>query len=112
MLEALFKIADFRVLECQGRIEGWAAFHRFGRGYVIGPVVATNQEFARSLIATLICEHGSQFLRIDILASSQLSGWLAAGLPAVSEVVTMARGPLPVRGRGASVYALANQALG
>ena len=101
------------VLESVGQPIGFAIRRRFGRGEVIGPVVARNLTDARTLITGLIEDQVGRFIRADVPHASGLSSWLAEqGLAPVSEVVTM------VRGGGINVsgsvkrFALINQAMG
>lgn len=114
MLRALAAAGMGLVLDIDERTRGYALYRRFGRGHVIGPVVATDGESAKALIDTWIASHDAGFLRIDVPLASGLSAWLETrGLTKVSEVVTMARGAPPVTAPGAPRrFALASQALG
>lgn len=121
LIHALFAIADVLVAERAGRIVGYATVRPWGRGVVIGPVVAPDASVARALIATLARRHVGTFVRIDVARSAGLSPWLEAiGLPRTDEAVAMVRGtppppappPAPPRGRDATVFALSNQSLG
>jgi hypothetical protein len=86
MLKALAELGQILGLERDGHLVGFAVFRRFGRGYVIGPVVAEEAEGAKALIADWIAGHGSDFLRIDVTVWSGLSPWLEGqGLPQVGE---------------------------
>ncbi|MGF1609358.1 MAG: GNAT family N-acetyltransferase [Kiloniellales bacterium] len=114
MLRALAAAGVGLVFVVEGRMRGYAFYRRFGRGHVIGPVVAPGDEAAKLLIGTWIASHGTGFLRIDVPLASGLSGWLeAGGLPKVSEVVTMARGAPPATNSDSPrLFALASQSLG
>jgi len=60
LLPELMKIADTVVLERQGEILGFSMFRAFGRGHVIGPVVAldtTDLSRAKALIAHWLTLH-------------------------------------------------------
>lgn len=92
---------------------GFAMLRRFGRGWVIGPVVAPDADGAKALILHWLAVKQGSFCRIDIPGESGLGPWFEElGLPCVGTVLTMARGPAPVSGPEAKVFALAAQALG
>ncbi|MBN8942150.1 MAG: GNAT family N-acetyltransferase [Rhizobiales bacterium] len=113
LLSALLGVADGIALDRNGETVGFALFRRFGRGYVIGPVVAENAEGAKALISHWVGAHAGMFLRIDVPGDSGLSGWLNdLGLTGVDPVATMARGTPPLRGTTVGTFAAVNQALG
>lgn len=113
LLNALYPIADTIVAEQEGRITGYACVRRWGRGVVIGPVIAHDAQDAKALIATLAAKHVGTFVRIDVTLASGLSLWLASlGLPQVGEVISMSLGPPPQAGPDATLFALSNQSLG
>jgi predicted N-acetyltransferase YhbS len=96
-----------------GSIAGFACHRRFGRGHLIGPVVARDDEAARALIAHAIDANAGRFLRIDVPVDSGLSDWLKGlGLARVDTVVGMVRGAPPQRGNNVHAFGLVNQALG
>jgi hypothetical protein len=101
------------VLEDREGIAGFSFFRRFGRGHVIGPVIARDDDAARVLIAHWIASNPGEFVRIDLAGQAGLSDWLEGlGLARVSSPVVMRRGE-PVMGNGAMhCFALVNQALG
>ena len=88
-----------------GQIDGYGVLRRFGRGWVLGPLLARNESHARALIRHLTADHAGQFIRIDLAADvqafaahgsqtpgPQLGAWLQAqGLAMVDEPVTMIR---------------------
>lgn len=112
-LNEILKSATGIVTESQGEITGFAIIRKFGRGYAIGPVIASSQEQAKAMIQSLINQHINEFVRIDVPQSSQLSTWLEEiGLPQVDTVVEMIRGDMPQRDNTLRQYALINQALG
>ncbi|WP_158968875.1 GNAT family N-acetyltransferase [Chachezhania sediminis] len=90
---------------------GFGAVRTFGKGRLIGPVVAADRSTALALIATF-AEPG-QFLRIDVTDDADLAPVLSgAGLTVLPPEVAMVRGasaPVPERFRR---YALVSQALG
>jgi len=112
--DALAKKGPFAVVRNRDNIVAFAATRSFGRGEVVGPVVAENAEQARDLIAFVLSGMEGRFVRIDIPEQSDLSPLLERwGLPHEGGVVAMARGAtgesktLEVR-----AFALASQALG
>jgi GNAT superfamily N-acetyltransferase len=93
-----------------GQITGLAASRPFGRGYVIGPVVAPDAEAAQNLIAAAAQGQEGQFLRVDTTDKAGLGPWLETlGLAHVGGGVTMQRGDAPPAGLR---HALFSQALG
>ena len=113
MLNRLFDSGDGYVLLRDGIICGYAISRLFGRGHVVGPVVAESPADARALIAFAIVRLGPVFVRIDTPACSQLGEWLESiGLQQVSDATTMVLGrPAPWTGP-ARLFALANQSFG
>ena len=113
LLDALFAVGKVAVIEREGRVQGYACVRRFGRGVVVGPVVARDAMDAKALVATLAAEHRGGFVRIDVPATSGLSPWLEEiGLPHVDHVDSMVRGKPPTRAADATLFALSNQSLG
>lgn len=111
-LATLLEDAEPIVLDRDGVATGFAMLRRFGRGKVIGPVIAPDAEGARLLIAHWLGQRQGEFLRIDVPEDSGLSPWLAeAGLPAVDPVLRMVRGtpPAPAAVRA---FGLISQAFG
>lgn len=101
------------VLDRDGVVEGVAIFRRFGRGYVIGPVVAGDATRAQALIAQWLGSRSGEFVRLDIDPETRLGPWLdELGIIEVGRVVTMARGSVPPRGGAQRSYVIVSQALG
>ncbi|WP_414833872.1 GNAT family N-acetyltransferase [Afifella sp. YEN Y35] len=103
------------VLRDKGSLSGFGICRPFGRGRVIGPVVAANIEAARNLILALIERHAGEFLRIDTRRDTGLSSWLTdLGLPETGSGVAMARGeePRAIRHGEPKTFALVSQAFG
>lgn len=93
--------------------QGFAQIRHFGRGWLIGPVVAPDQAGAKALVLHWLGTKSGKFCRLDVTEESGLSPWLEEiGLPRVGQVVTMVRGAVPLRSGEAQVMALAAQALG
>ena len=114
LLRTLAKVGQLAVL-CNGQgLTGFAALRRFGRGEVIGPVVAANADDGKALLAYFMSEREGRFVRVDTAESSQLGAWLAdRGLVRVDEGIAMQR-PVVARSTCApfTPFALASQAFG
>ncbi|OHV81947.1 GNAT family N-acetyltransferase [Ensifer sp. LCM 4579] len=107
-------IGEFAVIRREGQVCGFAALRPFGRGEVIGPVIAANLDDAKALTAYFIARRPGQFLRVDTTAVTGLAPWLAERkLAHVGGGIAMMK-PVsqPAAGFFATTYALANQALG
>jgi len=116
LLQAVLQHGQCVVLQQQGQPQGFAMLRRFGRGEVIGPVVAADADAARALIAHWLGVCAGRFVRIDVPTDAGLADWLAeAGLVAVDTCARMVRGFAPVAGKGGDgsvrTYALVSQAL-
>ena len=96
------------------RPTGFTILRDFGRGQMIGPVVAADEDDAIALVAAAAGASRPGVLRIDIPAGAlRLAAWLtAAGLPAIDTVTTMLRGAWPAAQGGVQRFGLALQALG
>ncbi|WBL81567.1 GNAT family N-acetyltransferase [Bradyrhizobium xenonodulans] len=113
LLNRLFDSGDGYVLLRDGMLRGYAISRLFGRGHVIGPVVAESPTDARALIEFAIAQLGPVFVRIDTPASSQLGEWLESiGLPRVSDATTMVLGTPAPWTEPARIFGLANQSFG
>ncbi|RXH39156.1 GCN5 family acetyltransferase [Bradyrhizobium zhanjiangense] len=113
MLEKLLHSGDGYVLQRDGMARGYAISRLFGRGHVIGPVVAETATDARALIEAALARLGSVLVRIDTSATSQLGDWFERiGLKQVGGATTMILGtPAPSSGP-ARVFAIPNQSFG
>jgi hypothetical protein len=113
VLVSLLERGECVVLERAGEAIGFSILRRFGRGLVVGPVVAPDAADARALIAHWLHGRQGQFIRVDIRVGSDLGAWLVeCGLKPASTVTAMVRGQAPVAPGPARLYALINQALG
>jgi GNAT superfamily N-acetyltransferase len=110
MLDRLIQAGNGHVLLRDGEPCGYAISRPFGRGHVIGPVVAESAADARALIEAALERLGQVFVRVDTDANSQLGDWLESiGLSQVGDATTMVKGPhIPPAGP-AHMFALANQ---
>jgi GNAT superfamily N-acetyltransferase len=112
VLAALLEAADCIVLDRESVACGFAMLRRFGRGQLIGPVIAPDAEAARLLMAHWLGQRQGEFIRVDVTAESGLSDWLAGlGLAQVGEALRMMRGAPPAPAAVRS-FALVNQAIG
>lgn len=111
LLKQLIGVAEGAVLERDGEVAGFSLIRPFGRGYVIGPVVAPDTDGAQALIATWSDAYAGAFVRVDVTGSSGLGEWLAqAGLAEVDTAVTMARNGVPPYDGTVRQFAIASQA--
>ncbi|WP_407154722.1 GNAT family N-acetyltransferase [Bradyrhizobium sp. STM 3557] len=109
LLDRLVQSGDGYVLQRDGTTRGYAISRRFGRGHVIGPVVADSLTDARALIGASLARLGRVFVRVDTSASSQLGEWLESiGLRQVSDATTMILGQASSTGP-ARMFAIASQ---
>ncbi|MBY5583025.1 GNAT family N-acetyltransferase [Rhizobium leguminosarum] len=114
LLSYLAGIGEFAIIRRDSGISGFACLRPFGRGEVIGPVVAADLGQARMLIEHFIARRPGRFLRVDTTAETGLSPWLAEhGLAHVGGGITMKK-PLvhDAADPTATTFALASQALG
>ena len=113
LIDALFATGDLKVINRGGRVSGYGCVRAWGRGVVIGPIVAADVANARALISAFAASHVGQFVRVDVPEATGLSPWLdSVGLPRVNQVVAMALGTPPMLGTDARLFALSNQSLG
>lgn len=99
------------VLPASGPPGGFAIRRRFGRGHLIGPLVAGHEDDALRLCQALL---RPGFLRADLPEhATALAALLRdAGLDVVDRPLVMQRGERPGAQRGPRTFALASQALG
>ena len=99
------------VIETAGRLSGFAIRRRFGRGDLIGPVVAASEQDGMELVATSL---GAGFNRIDVAHDNLhvASALLRLGLADAGAVVAMIRGDWPPVSGDVCRFALASQAFG
>lgn len=112
VLRALLAAGETVVLERHGKVAGFSVMRRFGHGHAIGPVVASDTDHAKALIAYWFESYAGSFVRIDVTGASGLQGWLAeAGLLQVDTVVAMARHGVPKADSTLQQFAIISQAL-
>ncbi|MCF6116884.1 GNAT family N-acetyltransferase [Mesorhizobium muleiense] len=114
LMNALAGEGRFAAITNEDGIAAFAAVRAFGRGEVVGPVVAEDRDQARALIAFILSGMQGRFVRIDIPEVAGLSPWLEElGLAHVGGPVAMLRGASNIPGSAnARIFALASQALG
>ncbi|WP_411196376.1 GNAT family N-acetyltransferase [Rhizobium sp.] len=113
LIAYLAKVGEIAVIRRNGRVTGFAVLRTFGRGEVIGPVIAGNLEDAKALVAHFIARRPGVFLRVDTTAAAGLSDWLAEqGFAHVGGGIAMMKPSIPGADSDATIFALANQALG
>jgi predicted N-acetyltransferase YhbS len=114
LLQVLARDGRIALLRKDGRIVGYGALRTFGRGDVIGPVIADDIDGAKALISFFIDARPGAFLRIDTPLASGLSAWLVEqGLAQAGGGIAMRRGATAPQPAGpARLFALASQALG
>jgi predicted N-acetyltransferase YhbS len=111
MLDRLLRDGDCLVIETAGDVSGFACRRVFGRGEMIGPVVAADEADAIALVAASL---RPGFQRVDIpMRAEALAAWLTeAGLPPVDTVTTMIRGAWVRQDGTARKFGLVSQAFG
>lgn len=94
LMAALFEKSTATGLYRDGRLVAFALCRRFGRGFVVGPVVAEADEDARAVVAPHVAEHAGTFLRLDTHRKSGVFRTFIAeaGLPVFDTVLTMTQG--------------------
>jgi hypothetical protein len=116
LIDALVARSRGMVLTRQGNVEAFALMRPFGRGMVVGPVIAGSEEDALRVIHPLIAEQSGRFLRIDLWdETSRLSAFAEhCGLSVAEKGTRMSLGkPWPVStGTMPSLFAPASQATG
>ncbi|MCP1120280.1 GNAT family N-acetyltransferase [Robbsia andropogonis] len=93
VMRALLQISDCAVLAQAGKIVGFSMFRRFGRGYMVGPIVAprsTKDVLAKLLIAHWLNGRTDEYIRLDVPKGAVLNDWLIEqGLKRVDTVNKM-----------------------
>jgi len=92
---------------------GFAILRRFGRGAMIGPVVAPGAGPAKAMIAHLAGLAGGRFLRIDAVADPEIEAWLRdLGLVHAGGMRAMKKGAFAPASPDFTTFALADLATG
>lgn len=111
LLDRLLDLGECAVVDGRDGVTGFAIRRRFGRGDVIGPLVASGEDDAAALVAHLA---RAGFLRIDVPGEApRLRACIEAlGLAPVDTVETMVRGPWAPPADRVRRFGLVGQALG
>ncbi|KQZ62148.1 GNAT family acetyltransferase [Rhizobium sp. Root149] len=114
LIRRLAEIGEYAVVSREGKAKAFAAIRPFGRGEVIGPVVAPDLDDAKALVSHFISRRNGTFLRVDTGAGTGLAPWLQDhGLVHVGGGIIMARPVITLSvASTVTTFALANQALG
>lgn len=119
LLARLWSLSSGTGVFRNGRLAAFALCRPFGRGYVVGPIVATQDSDAVAVLTPHVAAHAGRFLRVD---TNRVTGPFADflgkhGLPVFDTVQTMSRGGRPHEpdgrdGGAPSTYGLVSQAFG
>ncbi|GAA0756056.1 GNAT family N-acetyltransferase [Ideonella azotifigens] len=111
-LRMLLDQGEIVVLDRDMEAVGFAVMRRFGRGLVIGPVIAPDLHGAKALIAHFTRLAAGKFLRVDVRANGELIEWVEGlGLRRVAMAIPMTKGAVAASGAIRS-FALLSQSLG
>ena len=114
VIAALLPVSTGTVALRDGKPVGFALCRQFGRGHVVGPIVAEDDAMAIALTRPHVVAHQGGFLRVDTaFEQTGLGQFLeASGMPIFDTVTPMIRGKAH-GGKGApKTYGLVTQALG
>lgn len=119
LIEMLFGQSAGYGLFRDGMLAAFALCRPFGRGHVVGPVVAGCDADAIAVVRPHVAEHAGQFLRLDThKENGEFATFVSqSGMAVYDTVLTMSRGKRladfsPDQPAPAETYALASQALG
>ena len=119
LMTALFAQSHSFGLFRAGRLEAFAICRRFGRGHVVGPVVASKDSDAIAVVKPHVTAHAGQFLRLDThRTSGEFRDFLAAaGFALFDAVTTMSlrsdtKGTYPRGKESPTSYGVVSQAFG
>lgn len=102
--------ARLAVVRRDGDVTGFAACRLFGKGHMIGPVVAREAKDAKALISHHLRGLVGQFVRLDVTRDTELSAWLVkTGLLIADQPPVMERGAISASPERVAVF---SQALG
>jgi GNAT superfamily N-acetyltransferase len=113
LLERLLQVSNGHILECNGTPVGFSLSRTFGRGHVIGPMVAPDDAAAITLVAPHVSRLAGSFLRIDSAETGvEFTDFLdTVGLIRVETMTRMRIGAAPMGSPAARSYAFVNQSL-
>jgi ribosomal protein S18 acetylase RimI-like enzyme len=113
-LSALLPVSAGALLEREGAVVGFALCRPFGRGHVVGPIVAEDDAMAIALLTPHVEAHQGEFLRVDTAQEQGAFGAFldSCGLTIFDTVTPMIRGKAHGPSGAARIFGLVNQALG
>ncbi|PDS76761.1 GNAT family N-acetyltransferase [Rhizobium sp. L43] len=106
--------ASICTLRRDGEIVGYSMCREFGRGHVVGPIVASNDQDAINLTAVHLRDLAGGFARVDTREKGLFAEFLQQSRLTVADTVTtMSRGRSFLNGKSGepAVYGLAGHAL-
>jgi ribosomal protein S18 acetylase RimI-like enzyme len=114
LMTALVEAGEVVALRRDGGIVGFSICRLFGKGHVVGPVIARENEEARRLIAYWLRRHAGQPLRVDVPKEhAAIVSWLnELGIVRGGELPIMVLGTPPMPSGPARRFALVSQAMG
>lgn len=114
VLDAVMDVSTGLLATRAGRPCGFALMRRFGKGHVLGPLVAESEAMAMLIAAPLMRQMQGAFLRVDTPCSGKaLTGFLnASGMTQCDTVTEMRIGPQRRAVDGMVTYGLAAHSLG
>lgn len=95
--------------------KAWAACRRMGRGYVIGPVVASRSDHAQALCASFLTTLAGEFVRLDCPEGQHESftHWLGQnGFTLADRPLAMVKGDICRHSYDVRLFSLMSQAMG
>lgn len=112
-LSALLSVSVGTLLVRDGAVVGYALCRPFGRGHVVGPIVAEDDDMAITLLSPHVEAHQGEFLRVDTAQEQGAFGAFleGCGLTIFDTVTPMIRGKAHGPSGAARIYGLVNQAL-
>ena len=114
ILHGVIADAPGLVSQVNGRITGFAFCRPFGRGRVIGPVIAADVSTAIAIATSFVAKHRGEFLRIDIPdgAPDLTRAMEACGLISAGGAITMIKGATSPPNTEMKIFGLISQAIG
>lgn len=113
LLKHILQLGHGTVVTQNGEVTGFAICRPFGRGHVIGPVVALDQQDAIALIAPIARAYEGRFLRLDTPCEGLLRDYLTdCGMTHHDTVTKMKLGDLPHPQGPQEAFAIVSQAVG
>lgn len=113
IMAQLLNVTEGVLLEKDGEALGFSLIRRFGRGHMIGPVVAPDKERAKALTAHWATAFAGSYVRVDVTGESGLGAWVESlGLALIGPGVRMVRGQPPVSDATVKQYAVVSPAIG